>query len=367
MIRLKIPLFLLFLIFILQSCDGLKMKQILFETSDRAKYERQFTGSDSLMTIWKNQYSAALNNQLKIEDGYSVQAKANPKELNALGYLMQLKKGDLLVIETQTCKPEAKIFVDVFEQLSNGENSKSKIIENGKFTKSIENNGWYKIIVQPEIELNENFYLKIYSQPSFIFPVAGKGNKDAQSFWGADRDGGSRSHEGVDIFASRGTPVVAATDGFVSRTGNQGLGGKQVWLRDGVLGNSLYYAHLDSVIAQTGQQVKVGDTLGLVGNTGNAKGGATHLHFGVYSTGGATDAYPFIRKREIPAYSKTALPQFKFIKAGSNLRSGPGTKFDIINNIENETAINILAGNKNWFHIKTSDGKEGFINSGRLK
>ncbi len=94
-------------------------------------------------------------------------------------------------------------------------------------------------------------------------------------------DGGNRNHEGVDIFAAKGTPVVAVANGFVTRTGNQGLGGKQVWLRDSSSGNAYYYAHLDSILTESGKQVRINDTLGFVGNTGNAAGGSPHLHFGI--------------------------------------------------------------------------------------
>ncbi len=125
--------------------------------------------------------------------------------------------------------------------------------------------------MQPEIGATSDFSLKVYKEPVYTFPVADKGNAAVQSFWGAARDGGRRSHEGIDIFAPRGTPVVAAVEGHVSSTGNRGLGGKQVWLRDSERGNSLYYAHLDSIIARPGMRVSPGDTLGLVGNTGNAR------------------------------------------------------------------------------------------------
>lgn len=367
MIRLKIPLFFILLIFVLQSCDGFKIPTTLFETSERAKYERQFLGSDSLMTNWKNDFSSASKNQLKITDNYSVIVSANDQKSYALGYLIDLKKGGLLVIETSSIDLKTKLFVDVFDQLAGIESGKSEIIKNGTYTRFIENDGSYKFIIQPEINYQGTFPLKIYTQPSLEFPVAGKENHDAQSFWGASRDGGARTHEGVDIFAARGTPVIAVTNGYITRTGNQGLGGKQVWLRDGKRGNALYYAHLDSIMTASGKQVKVGDTLGLVGNTGNAKGGATHLHFGIYSAGGAVDAYPFIRKRDVPKDLKVDIPKLRFIKAGSNLRNGPGTKYHIIKTYPNEIPITILTSDGKWFHIKTQNGMEGFVNLERMK
>lgn len=355
--------------FLLLSCDGLKMPKHIFETSERAKYERSFSGPDSLMSKWKARFTAAAANQLKIPDGSSFTVFGTDTDLSAVAYSLELKKGDRLIIEAAAGNPEAKIFIDVLEQGADPEQSESELVKNGKVTRFIENNGWHTIIIQREIEYRGNLGLRLYTQPSLLFPVAGKGNRDVQSFWGADRDGGGRRHEGVDIFASRGTPVVAVADGFVTRTGNQGLGGKQVWLRDAELGNSYYYAHLDSVMTTDGRQVKTGDTLGRVGNTGNAAGGPAHLHFGIYSAGGAVDPYPYIRKRQAPPTSK-ATPEIslgKSAKAGSTLRTGPGTEYEIVTMLNSATPVQVLAATGSWFHVRTPDGTEGFILASRLK
>jgi len=110
--------------------------------------------------------------------------------------------------------------------------------------------------------------------------------------WGFERDGGKRRHEGIDIFAPRGTPVVATTRGRITRIGTNALGGKVVW----VLGPGRqlhYYAHLDEIAARAaGDWVTPGELLGRVGNTGNARGGPTHLHYGIYAAGGAINPYP---------------------------------------------------------------------------
>src|SRR5690606_41133039 len=66
------------------------------------------------------------------------------------------------------------------------------------------------------------------------------------SFFGDGRDAGSRKHEGIDIFANRSTPAVAAANGIISRVGLNNLGGKIVFLKPEGLAINLYYAHLDS-------------------------------------------------------------------------------------------------------------------------
>ncbi len=354
---------------LVSSCDGLKMTKNIFETSERARYERSFSGADSLMVQWKTAFTAAAASRLKIPDGTLLTVAApGPGEMNAAGYSLELKKGDLLVIEAVAADPAAKVFVDMTEGDSTTGQPESGMLKNNRFTAFIENSGRHQVVLQPEIGYRGTLELKIYTQPSLAFPVAGKANRDVQSFWGASRDGGGRSHEGVDIFASRGTPVVAVADGFVARTGNQGLGGKQVWLRDPALGNSYYYAHLDSVMATDGKPVKTGDTLGRVGNTGNAAGGPAHLHFGIYTSGGATDPYPYLRQRPVPATKNRGKdPSGNFIKSGTTLRTGPGSPYDPVIKTESKTPVAILAGTGSWYHVRTPEGTEGFVSAERVQ
>lgn len=126
-----------------------------------------------------------------------------------------------------------------------------------------------------------------------LVPVLGVKRSQLRDGWGSPRSGG-RSHEGIDIFAKRGTPVVSATGGYVSRVGETNLGGQSVSVI-GPGGLRHYYAHLDSYAdKKAGDWVDAGDTLGFVGNTGNAQGGPTHLHYGIYASEGAINPYPFL-------------------------------------------------------------------------
>ncbi|PPK88563.1 peptidase M23-like protein [Neolewinella xylanilytica] len=111
------------------------------------------------------------------------------------------------------------------------------------------------------------------------FPVAGFGTAAVISVFG-DRRGSQRLHEGIDIKAPKGTPVVAVTDGFVERINSGGSGGRQLYLRD-VRGRLYYYAHLDEWRKGEFDAVSAGDTLATVGDTGNAQGTTPHLHFEV--------------------------------------------------------------------------------------
>lgn len=125
-------------------------------------------------------------------------------------------------------------------------------------------------------------------------PVAGVGARAVADTFGAPR-GADRSHEGVDIFARRGTDVVSATRGVVSSVREGGLGGRQVWVL-GPAGQRHYYAHLDDWAPglAEGDVVDVGTVLGSVGDTGNARGTPPHLHYGIYGSGGAIDPLPLL-------------------------------------------------------------------------
>lgn len=124
------------------------------------------------------------------------------------------------------------------------------------------------------------------------FPLPKGQYKPYANDWGGARpqNVGSPSgnfHEGVDIMAKEGTPVIAAVSGRVVRSGWNTLGGWRVTVRD-ARGVEYYYAHMrDQPKLKVGDRVEVGNQVGRVGRTGEGprgtKGGfPPHLHFGMY-------------------------------------------------------------------------------------
>ena len=132
---------------------------------------------------------------------------------------------------------------------------------------------------------------------SLSMPIKDVTKSQIANTWHAPR-GDDRLHEGQDIFAPKGTPVLSATTGYVVKIGEDNLGGRTVSvIGDG--GRKYYYAHLDCYAShlEVGDYVTRKTVLGYVGTTGNADGTPAHLHFGVYTTDGAIDPLPLLSDR----------------------------------------------------------------------
>lgn len=122
-------------------------------------------------------------------------------------------------------------------------------------------------------------------------PVARVARDDLADTWGDPRSGG-RSHQGIDIFAARRSPVLSATRGIVVRRGTNPLGGRTITIL-GPGGERHYYAHLQGWAGHAeGDRVAPGEVVGFVGTTGNAPADAPHLHYAVYGADGPTNPYP---------------------------------------------------------------------------
>ena len=141
---------------------------------------------------------------------------------------------------------------------------------------------------------------RLYTQTPdtrLAMPLTAVSKRQIADTWHAPR-GTDRVHEGQDIFAPEGTPILSATSGYVYKIGENNLGGKTVSII-GAGGRVYYYAHLDAYNPQLseGDSVTTRTVLGFVGTTGNAQGTPPHLHFGIYTSTGAINPLPLLTDR----------------------------------------------------------------------
>jgi peptidoglycan LD-endopeptidase LytH len=142
------------------------------------------------------------------------------------------------------------------------------------------------------------FTLATLSPPTSLpIPVRGVSSKALADTWGAPRSGGRR-HKGIDIFAKRGTEVIAPVSGVVLDIGRNRLGGNIVKIL-GPGPQVHYFAHLERFGPLTKRGlVRRGEVVGYVGDTGNARGTPPHLHYGIYVLPGhAINPYNLLTNR----------------------------------------------------------------------
>jgi peptidoglycan LD-endopeptidase LytH len=311
---------------------------------------------------WINKAESVLNDTLTVEIPYREKGYFPADEPAAFSYRFNAQRGERINISVdQDSLNRAAIFIDLYK--TGQELDHASFAEDSSIDYLVEESGIYILRLQPELLKSGNYELNITRTPSLAFPVEGLDTEGILSFWGDERDGGKRKHEGVDIFAGRGTPALAAADGIILRTGTNRLGGNVVWLH--TLNNqNLYYAHLDSQLVSAGQIVKRGDTLGLIGNTGNAITTPPHLHFGIYIPGeGAIDPFPFInnliKKHDDITADSSLLGTWAKIKS----RSAPMVINGQRINLSSGTPLKVNSAVQNKYRVSLPDGRNGFIES----
>ena len=300
-------------------------------------------------------------------------------EARAVAYQVRLREGQRIIVSVRSVGLPAQLYLDVFEVSSDSivqfrhraTSDSTTSSTDGSTVKWLNfeppRSAMYILRFQPELLRDGKFELHAIAEPVLAFPVEGGDNKSIQSFYGAERDGGSREHRGVDIFARRGTPALAVTDGVVRSISPNNLGGNVVWLADVKRSQSIYYAHLDSQNVVAGQVVRVGDTVGFVGNTGNARTTSPHLHFGIYRRGsGAIDPLAFIRRVDMHL-PKLAVDTTRLGAQGSTrsksttLTVGPLPGDSVVTRLDYATELVVMAANGAKFRVQLDNGVTGYL------
>jgi murein DD-endopeptidase MepM/ murein hydrolase activator NlpD len=294
------------------SCST-PVRDIFGKKTPHEKYAEKLDDRDLDKTpegrAWLQASQAALKAPVAISLPYRHQGFFHADKPRALGLLFTGKPGEKLNFTLSGKGGRTlPIYADIFKQNGSSSPLLSADTATTSFSFDVDEAGTYILRLQPELFRSGEYSLAVSVGPSLGFPVSGS-KANVGSVWGDQRDGGKRNHEGIDIFAPKGTPAVAASDGFVVGVREGGIGGKTIWLRPEGKNYTLYYAHLDKQLVHEGQRVKKGDEVGTVGNTGNAQYTPSHLHFGIYTFGGAVDPLPFVNRsvKTSPAFGDKKL------------------------------------------------------------
>lgn len=351
------------------------VERLLDDRTPRERYEAALSAAGldgtALSADWLAAGGRALASATPVSTPYEEVGFLIPAEPMAIGVQVSARRGQALHLEFSLPGDTiAQVFLDVWQVDGDGPGVPRRVAaaDSGRRSLRFEprRDGDYLLRAQPELLRGGRFSLSVRLAPTLAFPVSGRRESDIGSRFGAARDGGRRQHHGVDIFAPRGTPVLAASPGTVSRVGDTNLGGLIVWVQDD-FGNRLYYAHLDAQHVRPGQRLVAGDTIGTVGNTGNARTTPPHLHFGVYRRGeGPLDPWWFISRSPaapVRLVADTArLGDWVRARAASAaLHDSPAPRADTLRHLPPETPARVVAAVGEWYRVRLEDGSAGFV------
>lgn len=237
---------------------------------------------------WLDATLTALEEPVQVRLPFAADGELGGPADVATAYAFHARAGQTLEIGLRReSGVEGRIYVEVFRVVDVlGEGLRERLTALRPSASSLRtklpSDGTYHVLVQTGAGGVGHYGLTLELDAALPFPVVGAEADAIRSLFGASRDAGRRNHAGVDIFVQRLTPVLAVAAGRAMPRHDE-LGGNTVWLN--TPGTSYYYAHLDRVAVREEQRVKIGDVLGYVGNSGNAVGMPSHLHFGVYRWG----------------------------------------------------------------------------------
>lgn len=321
---------------------------------------------------WLREAKRALRSPLHLRSPHAEAGRFVRSGADALGYRVRVERGERLEVELGgSAVARGQVAVDLFRRAPDPDAPPVRLRSPEPGTRRLrhepEEGADLLLRVQPELFASGDYQVRIRKVAALAFPVAGRDQRAVLSVFGASREAGRRQHHGVDIFAPRGTAVLAAADGVVRRASETPVGGKVIWLRDSARSQSLYYAHLDSQLVVAGDRVRAGDTVGLVGNTGNARTTPPHLHFGLYRRSeGPVDPLPWIRV--LP--SEAAPLRADLAVAGSwtearedgvRVRARPSQSAPVVATLERGSAVRVVGVTGSWYRVRIPRGGDGFL------
>jgi peptidoglycan LD-endopeptidase LytH len=328
----------------------------------------QTTGLSADAAAWLGAAERALNEAVTLTQPYVEHGRFQADRPDAAGFRLPVIAGERLLVEVAVSGESAgaaPLFVEIMgETAMNG----AGILEH-----AIREDGFALVRVQPAIGLNAAYTLRISRAPALLFPVRGSDSRAVVGRFFEPRDGGARRHQGIDIKAPRGTPVIAAADGTIERVEETPIGGRVVWLRENDAPRLHFYAHLDTQLVRTGAHVRAGTVLGTVGTTGNAVPTMPHLHFEVQVDGRHHDPQAFLgsaasRRRPAALLADTSWlgSSARTRMAGVALRTSTEPAATG-RPLPRRAPLEIVAASGRHFRVRTADGEHGYVAAALLE
>ncbi len=327
---------------------------------------------------WISSSTAALELPVDVELPILEVFHADPSAAFAVAYRFEVKRGQRVEVEADFLgEKDGRLFIDLFR--SAGPSSGQRILvasaREGEAKLEFEprRDATYLLRLQPELLRGGRYSISIRKMASLEFPVAGKDTRAIQSGFGEPRDAGRRIHHGIDIFAGRHTDVLAPSDAFVQFVGDGGIGGNVIWLNDAKRSLYLYFAHLQTQDVVPSTNVKAGQKIGTVGNTGNARTTPPHLHFGIYMRPeGPVDPVEFVRKVETrpdPLSADLAIlgSWARTISNGVSVRATNARRSSAMVLLNEESPVKVLAASAGMFRVLLPDGVSGYMAADSLE
>jgi peptidoglycan LD-endopeptidase LytH len=330
-----------------------------------AKLREAGVDQTALGREWLTAADRSLRNAVPIATPFRETGYFPPAEAGAVGYRLELQRGRRLSIDItfETSAP-AQLFVDLFHLADDGPKHVASLdTTSSSLIADIDRDGSYVVRLQPELLRGGRFTITERTLASLRFPISGLTTRTVKSLFGAERDAGARRHQGIDIFAAKGTPVAAVTSG-VARSGTNPLGGNVVWLHDPSGRRTFYYAHLDRSAIDGMSLVREGEVLGYVGNTGNARATPPHLHFGLYQ-GGAVNPLPFLQPDDVAPPNVAGIEQLGMLvrtrSARVPLRAGPERDSPRLAMLPRFALARVLGATSTWLRVSLPDDSLGYV------
>lgn len=345
----------------------------------RDRYESRLLassiGKSSLYHMWSEEARRALRSGLSIRPSFREIVHFPVDQPLAVSYRLEMRRGQKLHVKLERRSFDGQLFAELFEEIGS-DNAVYRLVQSAdakknEITFEATADGVHVLRLQPELLKGGDVAITVTTAAALTFPVRGRTTQAIGSVFGDARDGGARSHEGIDIFAERGTDVLAVADGIITNVSETPIGGRVVWQHDTARGVEYYYAHLNSQKVHPGQQVRAGQVIGTVGNTGNARATRPHLHFGVYRPGRvAIDPVPFIYDAPADAVlpvlvDLNRLGNWTEVREPATLHASPAADAAVLAHVPAGARLRVLSGVREWHRVQLEDGTRGFVTGQR--